>query len=192
VKIEPNGAAGTYLREHIRAGDALNVSSPRGGFILESGELPLVLLSAGIGATPVLAMLYALAEARSTRQILWIQAARDRDHHPFVDEVHLRGVLTGQYLEFENVAGNVDAHEQSCVKTAGEDASRDCAIHEVANGSRDAKKEMDEIDPYQFQRWRTPGRMIHDLALYWNREFPATASDTEQGLTNPAFSCREQ
>ena len=38
VKIEPNGAAGTYLREHVRAGDTLDVSSPRGSFILQSGE----------------------------------------------------------------------------------------------------------------------------------------------------------
>jgi MOSC domain-containing protein YiiM len=55
VKIEPNGAAGTYLREHVRVGDTLNVSSPRGSFILQPGEHPVVLLSAGIGATPVLA-----------------------------------------------------------------------------------------------------------------------------------------
>ena len=61
VKIEPNGAAGTYLRDHVRVGDALDVSSPRGSFILQSGERPVVLLSAGIGATPVLAMLHALA-----------------------------------------------------------------------------------------------------------------------------------
>jgi ferredoxin-NADP reductase/MOSC domain-containing protein YiiM len=87
VKVEPNGAAGTYLREHVRVGDALDVSSPRGSFILQSGERPLVLLSAGIGATPVLAMLYTLAEARSTRQVLWLHAARDREHHPFVAEV---------------------------------------------------------------------------------------------------------
>jgi ferredoxin-NADP reductase/MOSC domain-containing protein YiiM len=87
AKIEPNGAAGTYLREHVRVGDALDVSSPRGSFILQSGERPVVLLSAGIGATPVLAMLYALAAARSTRQILWLHAARDREHHPFADEV---------------------------------------------------------------------------------------------------------
>src|SRR5215471_12968804 len=87
VKIEPNGAAGTYLREHVRVGDVLYVSSPRGSFILQSGGRPVVLLSAGIGATPVLAMLYALAAARSTRQVLWLHTARDGQHHPFATEV---------------------------------------------------------------------------------------------------------
>ncbi len=87
VKLEPNGVAGTYLREHVRVGDALDVSSPRGSFILQSGERPVVLLSAGIGATPVLAMLYALAAAHSTRQVLWLHAARDGQHHPFAAEV---------------------------------------------------------------------------------------------------------
>ncbi|WP_027579587.1 MOSC and FAD-binding oxidoreductase domain-containing protein [Bradyrhizobium sp. Ai1a-2] len=87
VKIEPNGTAGAYLREHVRVGDALDVSSPRGSFILQSGGRPVVLLSAGIGATPVLAMLHALAEARSARQVLWLHAARDREHHPFAAEV---------------------------------------------------------------------------------------------------------
>jgi ferredoxin-NADP reductase/MOSC domain-containing protein YiiM len=87
VKVEPNGAGGTYLREHVRVGDTLDVSSPRGSFILQPGERPVVLLSAGIGATPVLAMLHALAAERSTRQVLWLHAARDREHHPFVTEV---------------------------------------------------------------------------------------------------------
>src|SRR4029077_15573546 len=87
VKIEPNGAAGSYLREHVRVGDALDVSSPRGSFVPQPGERPVVLLSAGIGATPVLAMLYALAAVRSARPVLWLYAARDRQHHPFATEV---------------------------------------------------------------------------------------------------------
>jgi ferredoxin-NADP reductase/MOSC domain-containing protein YiiM len=87
VKIEPDGVAGAYLREHVRAGDVLNVSSPRGSFVLQTGERPVVLLSAGIGATPVLAMLHSLAAARSARPVLWLHGARDRQHHPFAAEV---------------------------------------------------------------------------------------------------------
>jgi ferredoxin-NADP reductase len=91
VKLEPHGAAGTYVREHLRVGDGIDVSSPRGSFCLQSGERPVILVSAGIGATPVLAMLHALAAARSTRQVLWMHGARDRQHHPFAAEV--RGLM---------------------------------------------------------------------------------------------------
>ena len=87
VKIEPNGAAGTWLHQHVRVGDALDVSAPRGAFVLQSTEQPVVLLSAGIGVTPVLAMLHALAAVRSPRQVLWLHAARDRQHHPFATEI---------------------------------------------------------------------------------------------------------
>jgi ferredoxin-NADP reductase/MOSC domain-containing protein YiiM/ferredoxin len=86
VKLEPNGIAGTYLRGRVRVGDAMDVSSPRGSFVLQAGDRPVVLLSAGIGATPVLAMLHALAAARSTRQIFWLHGARDGQHHPFAVE----------------------------------------------------------------------------------------------------------
>jgi ferredoxin-NADP reductase/MOSC domain-containing protein YiiM len=98
VKIEPNGAAGTHFREHVRVGDSLEVSSPRGNFILEPGDRPVVLLSAGIGATPVLAMLHALAAELSTRQVWWLHAARDGQHHPFAAEVRrlVRAITNGR------------------------------------------------------------------------------------------------
>jgi ferredoxin-NADP reductase/ferredoxin len=86
AKIEPHGAAGTYLRQHVRAGDVLDVSAPRGSFVLKPGDGPVVLLSAGIGATPVLAMLHSLSADRSTRQVLWMHTARDGQHHPFAAE----------------------------------------------------------------------------------------------------------
>ncbi|MGB2634675.1 MAG: MOSC and FAD-binding oxidoreductase domain-containing protein [Candidatus Acidiferrum sp.] len=87
VKIEPHGAAGNYLREYLLVGDRLDASSPRGSFVLQPGERPIVLLSAGIGATPVLAMLHALAGAHSTRQVVWLHTARNGQNHPFASEV---------------------------------------------------------------------------------------------------------
>jgi len=95
VKVEPHGAAGTWLHDHIAVGDPLDVSSPRGSFVLGDGMGPVVLLSAGIGATPVMAMLYALAAARTARPVVWLYGARDGRHHPFAAEVRrLLGGLT--------------------------------------------------------------------------------------------------
>jgi ferredoxin-NADP reductase/MOSC domain-containing protein YiiM len=87
VKIEPGGRGGAYLQQQLKVGDSLDVSAPHGSFILNSEAGPVVLLSAGIGATPVLAMLHALSAQHSTRQVLWLQAARDGAHHPFAAEV---------------------------------------------------------------------------------------------------------
>ncbi len=47
----------------------------------------MVLVSAGIGATPVLAMLYALAAEQTRRKIWWIHGARNSNEHPFAAEV---------------------------------------------------------------------------------------------------------
>lgn len=87
VKQEPDGAAGRYLRERVRAGDTIEVAAPRGAFLLRPGSRPVVLLSAGIGATPVLAMLHALAEDGSTRPVWWVHGARDGEEHAFAQEV---------------------------------------------------------------------------------------------------------
>jgi MOSC domain-containing protein YiiM len=62
VKREENGTASGYLHTRLRAGEQLEIAAPRGTFILSSGEAPVLLISAGIGATPVLAMLQSLAQ----------------------------------------------------------------------------------------------------------------------------------
>jgi ferredoxin-NADP reductase len=94
VKVEPNGAAGRYLNSSVRTGDVLDVSEPRGGFTLQPGDGPVVLLSAGIGATPVLAMLHALAASASPREVWWLHGARNGKSHSFAAEVRqLLGML---------------------------------------------------------------------------------------------------
>ena len=86
VKQEPRGAAGEYLRGHVRIGDSLDVAAPRGTFFLNEGEGPVLLLSAGIGVTPVLSMLHALVQMHSTREVWWLHGARDGSEHPFAVE----------------------------------------------------------------------------------------------------------
>ena len=86
VKRETNGFVSSYLCDHVQLADILEVSAPRGGFILRSGGTPVVLLSAGIGATPVLAMLHSLSSTASLREIWWIYGARNRAEHPFAKE----------------------------------------------------------------------------------------------------------
>ena len=86
IKRETHGAAGAYVETQVRIGDVLDASAPRGSFTLRPGDGPVVLLSAGIGATPVLAMLHALAAQASSREIWWIYGARNSDEHPFAAE----------------------------------------------------------------------------------------------------------
>jgi len=65
----------------------LEAAAPRGSFVLQPGERPVVLVSAGVGATPMLAMLYELAAQASPREIWWLHGARNRAEHSFRDEV---------------------------------------------------------------------------------------------------------
>jgi ferredoxin-NADP reductase len=86
VKREPHGIASAFLHTSLAPGDPLEVAAPRGTFILQEGERPVVLLSAGVGATPVMAMLHSLAAAHSHREIWWIHGARNRAEHAFREE----------------------------------------------------------------------------------------------------------
>jgi ferredoxin-NADP reductase/ferredoxin len=83
VKREAHGAASEYLHTKLRIGDVIEAGAPRGSFVLRPGDRPVVLISAGVGATPVLAMLSVLAEERSARQVWWLHAARNRAEHSF-------------------------------------------------------------------------------------------------------------
>jgi ferredoxin-NADP reductase/MOSC domain-containing protein YiiM len=86
VKSELNGIGSSFLCDRVREGDVLDVSAPRGSFTLRLSQNPVVLLSAGVGATPVMSMLHALVAEKSQREIWWIYGARNRVDHPFAEE----------------------------------------------------------------------------------------------------------
>ncbi len=86
VKLEPGGAAGNYLHDHLQAGDTVEVAAPRGTFTLWPGGSAVILISAGIGVTPVLAMLYRLAALQPEREVWWLHGARNRAEDAFAEE----------------------------------------------------------------------------------------------------------
>jgi ferredoxin-NADP reductase len=98
VKREAGGVMSEHLHAGLKVGDTVELSGPSGAFTLdEGGTRPLVLISAGIGVTPVLAMLDALAARRSRREVWWVHGARNRREHPFRAEVreHLAQLENG-------------------------------------------------------------------------------------------------
>ena len=86
VKQEPQGIASSYLNRGLRPGEMLDVAAPRGEFVLDEGAGPVLLISAGIGVTPVLSMLHQLAAGHSERDIWWLYGARGPREHPFAAE----------------------------------------------------------------------------------------------------------
>jgi ferredoxin-NADP reductase len=103
VKAEVNGVGSNFLHGRLRPGDGLEVTAPRGVFTLAADERPLVLIGAGIGITPLLAMLYAVAAANPSREVWWIYTTRDKAHYPFVGEVEnvFRALVNGhRHIQF--------------------------------------------------------------------------------------------
>ena len=86
VKREPHGLASANIHDHVRPGDLLDVAAPRGTFFLAESGTPVILVSAGVGATPVLSMLHWLAATHPGRPLWWLHGARSGAEHPFAQE----------------------------------------------------------------------------------------------------------
>jgi len=124
VKAESNGIGSSFLCNRTQEGDVLDVSAPRGSFILQSGETPVVLIGAGVGATPVMSMLHALVAESSRREVWWIYGARNSVEHSFAEEsrslldqlsrgrsyvVYSRPAATDQLKRDFDASGHIDA-----------------------------------------------------------------------------------
>jgi ferredoxin-NADP reductase/MOSC domain-containing protein YiiM len=111
VKAEPHGTASRYLTRDLPPGATLDVAAPRGEFVLDHDTGPVLLISAGIGLTPVLAMLHGLAAQGSARDIWWIHGARAPREHPLAAEAH--ALLAGlphahEHVFYSATAGRLD------------------------------------------------------------------------------------
>jgi ferredoxin-NADP reductase/MOSC domain-containing protein YiiM/ferredoxin len=113
IKQEPHGVASGYLDRTLQPGANLDVAAPRGDFVLDGGAGPVLLLSAGIGVTPVLSMLYQLAAAHSDRDVCWVYGARGPGEHPFATESHalLASLPNAREHVFYSAATPTDRHQ---------------------------------------------------------------------------------
>ncbi len=148
VKREPHGAASGYMHTRLRVGDVVEAGAPRGSFVLRPGDRPVVLISAGVGATPVLAMLHVLAAERSARQVWWLQGARNGAEHPFAHEA--RSLL-------EQLP---DAHRIVCYSHPRPDDRNFDVVGRVTAEVLDKASVPTEADFYLCG----PGQFMHDIA----------------------------
>jgi ferredoxin-NADP reductase/MOSC domain-containing protein YiiM len=86
VKWEPLGRVSRFLHDHVAPGDRIEVAAPRGDFVLDDGDGPVLLISAGIGVTPVMAILHQLADSSSSRPLWWLHTSHDAGTVVFADE----------------------------------------------------------------------------------------------------------
>jgi nitric oxide dioxygenase len=84
----PDGEVSTLLHAQVRPGDVLTCSAPFGDVVLDGADTPLVLVSAGIGTTPMIGMLEHLAATGSTRPVLVLHADRSPADHALRADLH--------------------------------------------------------------------------------------------------------
>ncbi len=87
VKREPMGLASRFMHDQLEEGAIVSASAPAGDFMLGHAPRPVVLVSAGVGVTPMVSMLHTLAEPSESRRTLFVHGARDGAHHPLAGEV---------------------------------------------------------------------------------------------------------
>ena len=102
---EHYGLVSNHLHDHLDVGDTILLSAPAGDFelnqdLIQQNDIPLVLVSAGVGVTPILSMLEAQVTANPKRPIVWVYACQNKDHHAFDSKVN----------ELLAAADNVEKH----------------------------------------------------------------------------------
>lgn len=86
----PDGKVSNYLHDLVKEGDELKVSTPSGDFVLDlQKKTPIVLLSGGVGLTPMMSMLKTVVEVQPEREVTFIHAAQNSSVHALRDEVEV-------------------------------------------------------------------------------------------------------
>jgi ferredoxin-NADP reductase/MOSC domain-containing protein YiiM len=153
VKAEPHGLVSRYLDRELQPGAVLDVAAPRGDFVLDPGPGPVLLISAGIGLTPVLAMLHHLAAQGSTRDVWWIYTIREPGQHPLGAEA--RDLLAGlphahEHVVYSATAGRLDKDKLLALGVPASASAYVCGPASFMADMRDALTALG-VDPGQIR-----------------------------------------
>ncbi|MGP3592101.1 NO-inducible flavohemoprotein [Vagococcus sp. WN89Y] len=119
VKREEGGQVSNWLHNAAKPGDVVYLAAPAGDFFMDvTPDTPVTLISAGVGQTPMLAMLDTLAKSHHAAQVNWLHAAEKGEVHAFADEVNTLGASLPRFYkhvwyrqpdEADSAAGRFDS-----------------------------------------------------------------------------------
>jgi ferredoxin-NADP reductase/MOSC domain-containing protein YiiM len=141
VKREEHGQVSRWLHDHVKPGLLLDVAAPRGDFYLTDADTAVVLISAGIGVTPVLAMLHALCREQTSREIWWVHTVHDARSEAFADEISaLIGSLPDarQRVFYTQTQGRLDRNAVSALALPVDASVYLCGPDQFMTDMRDA------------------------------------------------------
>ncbi|QNK62946.1 NO-inducible flavohemoprotein [Pedobacter sp. PAMC26386] len=86
--LDTNGLISNHLHDFVNEGDMISLTSPAGNFVLtETPTAPIVLISGGVGLTPLMSMLQSLTDTNHTQPITWLHGCRNKSVHAFKDQL---------------------------------------------------------------------------------------------------------
>ena len=134
VKREEKGLVSNYLHDMLSQGDKIKLNPPYGSLCLKDTDNPAVLISGGVGITPMMSILLKAADQKLTRPIHFIHGTRNKDTHAFKDDVVS---LTADH-------NNLNHHffySRNSVKSANTESGRITieSIKEIASHQKDAE-----------------------------------------------------
>ena len=154
----PPGLSSNYFHDALTAGAKLCVKAPRGRFRLDPNDTtPVVLLSAGVGLTPMISMLNAIVEMGNKRPVWFIHGARNRREHAFAD--HVRNIAT----RHDNVRFHI------CYSRPGVQDVLDHAFASPGHLSMDLLRKLLPQNDFDFYLCGPPAFMesLHDGLTSW-------------------------
>lgn len=181
----PEGLGSCHLHDKVAVGDVLMADGPRGDFQLDRmSARPVVLLSGGVGLTPMVSMLHALAE-QSDRRTVFIHACDNGDVHALGDEV--RALAASR--------SGIEAHVVYRFPTEADRAAKRHQAEGVI--TRELLQRLLSLDDYEFYLCGPPPfmqavfRLVRSLGVARERiayEFfgPATVLEPDEALVKPA------